>query len=85
MESGFTQSNALIWPVSLQKCIEMLKLRGFKPLSLEEADTLRQVNHDLIQNSNLKIILMCGDNVRYIVFVAGSAGERSPSMDRGFR
>lgn len=59
-ESGFTESNALIWTFDLCRyALPGASFRG-RPLPAVEIEILRKYNRELIKKNNLRVILMCG-------------------------
>ncbi|KAF4186711.1 hypothetical protein CNMCM7927_005255 [Aspergillus lentulus] len=57
-ESGFCEENSLIWPFTFtQEIIQLSTSLSFKQMRPDEADAISKANKDLIQASNLRIII----------------------------
>jgi hypothetical protein len=57
-ESGFCEENSLIWPFTFtQEVIQLSTSLSFKQMRPDEAEVISKANKDLIQASNLRIII----------------------------
>lgn len=61
-ESGFNESNLLIWPFNLQQDTLSGASNQLRPLSDVEEGIFSQFNRELVRASNLRVILLCGPN-----------------------
>ncbi|GIC94190.1 GIY-YIG nuclease family protein [Aspergillus udagawae] len=60
-ESGFNHANCLIWVHNLRLYdVSSLLQERIRSMSAEEFEILRNFNHGLIKQSQLKVIIMCG-------------------------
>jgi hypothetical protein len=60
-ESGFNHANCLIWVHNLRLYdVSSLLRERIRSISAEEFEILRNFNHELIKQSQLKVIIMCG-------------------------
>ncbi|GIJ84591.1 hypothetical protein Asppvi_003438 [Aspergillus pseudoviridinutans] len=60
-ESGFNQANCLIWVHNLRLYdVSSLLRERIRSISAKEFEILRKFNHELIKESQLKVIIMCG-------------------------
>ncbi|KAK2751804.1 hypothetical protein FQN55_009246 [Onygenales sp. PD_40] len=57
-EMGFSNSNSLIWPFDLRQG-STTTTHKVTPLSPSEIRSFSQLHRDLIQNSGLKVVIMC--------------------------
>lgn len=61
-ESGFDESNLLIWPFNLQQATLSSASHQARPLSDVEEGIFSRFNHKLVEATNLRVILLCGSN-----------------------
>ncbi|GIK02209.1 hypothetical protein Aspvir_006258 [Aspergillus viridinutans] len=60
-ESGFNHANCLIWVHNLRLYdVSSLLREKIRSISAKEFEILRKFNHELINQSQLKVIIMCG-------------------------
>lgn len=57
-ESGFTDLTVLAWAVALHEYNVTLQSSQVKPLTLKEKSAIQEANFALIQQSNLKVVLI---------------------------
>ena len=61
-ETGFTESNSLVWTYNLQRYVHIPNTFQVFPPRPIHIGTLRRETHNLILGSRLRIIIICGDN-----------------------
>lgn len=67
LQSGFTESNVLVWSYNFRDSSVDLGSNRARPLSLFEIPHLSRAHQSLIQHSNCKVILLCGKNAEMAV------------------
>lgn len=75
-EAGFTEFNCVIWRYSHRNYLSVDLTNGIKPAVLSEASQLNQLSRNLINSSNVKIVLLCGPNAARNIL--GSSGFVGP-------
>lgn len=84
-ESGFTKSNILVWPFNFRQRSSILSSNQVKPFQASETQILGELNRDLIEQSDFKVILMCSDNVERIVLPNNKSDLSITSIGLEFR
>ncbi|KNG82593.1 hypothetical protein ANOM_009750 [Aspergillus nomiae NRRL 13137] len=74
--TGFDEKNCLIWPFRFQDNQEVANLNNVKSLTTEEANVLGQLNHQLIINSDLKVIIMSGESIHDLILTSHRADSK---------
>ncbi|GAB1209202.1 hypothetical protein APSETT445_007972 [Aspergillus pseudonomiae] len=74
--TGFDEKNCLIWPFRFQNNKEVANLNNVKSLTTEEANVLGQLNHQLIINSDLKVIIMSGESIHDLILTSHRADSK---------
>lgn len=67
-ESGFTESNSLIWTFDLRKFAFVPQTFQIAPPSPADMEVIRNSTRELLVQSNLRIILLCSRNAEMVAF-----------------
>lgn len=71
-ESGFTESNSLIWTFDLRKFAYIPQTFQIAPPRVADLDIIRDSTRELLVRSNLRIILLCSRNAEMVAFGKGN-------------
>jgi hypothetical protein len=85
LQSGFTESNILVWPYNFQRCSLDLRLTQVAPMRTFEIAHLRKAHHETIQSSHLKVILLCGKNAEIVALPETQLVKSIEVELRGYR
>jgi hypothetical protein len=75
-ESGFNQSNSLIWSYNLQSYVQIPKSFQAAPPRLADIRVLREATQALIRGSHLRIVIICGDRAEQVAIPDDAESKR---------
>ncbi|KAJ6185786.1 hypothetical protein N7519_007087 [Penicillium mononematosum] len=75
-ESGFSQSNSLIWSYNLQSYVQIPTSFQAAPPRLADIRVLREATQALIRGSHLGIVIICGDRAEQVAIPDDAESKR---------
>jgi hypothetical protein len=75
-ESGFNQSNSLIWAYNFESYVQIPKTFQAAPPSPADIGVLREATQTMIRGSRLRIVMICGDRAEEVAIPDNAESKR---------